>query len=150
MLSLFRLDGGGGGHEWVSTISVSWGCGVVVSKSGNWCVGISGISWSSSGNCYWSWGWGSSNSVLDWGNWGGNSNWGNSDWLLVDVGLSSNLGVDVGLSSDFGVDILFSWDFLMDISLSGDLFVNVWLSNWVDLTSIVVWVDSGVGHWGGG
>merc|ERR1711997_1167799 len=68
--------------------------------------------------------------------------------LGVDVWLSNNLGGDVWLSSDLGVDVWLSLDLGVDILHSWDLLMDVGLSNRVDLSSIIVWVDGGIGNWG--
>merc|ERR1712026_126960 len=67
-------------------------------------------------------------SISNWGssisNWGSSNNWGNLNWLLVDIGLSGDLFMDIWLSSDLGINIRLSSDFLMDI----------WLSSWVEVS----------------
>merc|ERR1719445_2245223 len=151
---------GNWGSITVSTmVSVSSESSVVV--SGNWGSGVSGGSYWSSG--YWGsgvsyWGmsvgyWGSSNG--DWGSYWFDMDVWFSSYFSMYVWLSSDFGMYVWFSSDFFMYVWFSFNFFMYIGFGSDFFMYVWLSSWVYLSGIIVWVDvsswgSSVGYWSSG
>merc|ERR1719147_421369 len=77
-------------------------------------------------------------SVSNWGssisNWGSSNNWGNLNWLLVNVRLSSNFLMDIRLSSDLFMDIRLSFNLGINIWLSSDFLMDIWLSSWVEVS----------------
>merc|ERR1712020_562867 len=101
-------------------------------------------------------GWGSNSmGIGNWGMsvgycWGSNGNWGGYG-LNVKIRFSRDFGMDIGFSWDFGMDIGFSGDlfmyirysgdFLMYIRFSGNFLVDIRYGSWVNLSSIIVWVD---------
>jgi hypothetical protein len=122
---------GVGNGSIAEVVVVSWGSSIVVSSDWGSNGGSNLVVVSQSGSR-------GSGSVSNGGG-RGNDGGGNSDGLLVDVGLSGDLDINVWLWGNFLMDILFSWDLLMDICLGSDILMDICLGSDILVDILFSW-----------